>query len=424
MMLLASAPAMVAGASLSDQLAAARERARALGTAIERQDALIRELERDQASTQAALAATASELDAINADQREVRRRIEDVIVRLERVEARHAVLVDELRQADYTLGLLEQELASGEEDLAARRAALGARLAEAYRVENTPLLEQLFTADSFTDVLSQAAADLAYGDQDARMAREIATDQQALDMLRLLTSSTRLRTEQLRRETITTRDQIEARKAELKAAQQRLAELERKTERIQQRYAERYRELAGTKRDAERIARKQAAAERALRARIAGLVRAAQVAAARRAGGVAPGQAGGSFDWPASGIVTQEYGCTGFYLEPPRGTCAHFHDGIDIANGTGTPIRAAADGVVAFVGFRSDGSFMVVMGHAGGYETSYGHMLPRYVVRAGDFVEQGKVIGYMSCTGTCTGPHVHWEVLKDGQTIDPRGVV
>ncbi len=39
---------------------------------------------------------------------------------------------------------------------------------------------------------------------------------------------------------------------------------------------------------------------------------------------------------------MTQEFGCTGFYLEPPRGSCAHFHDGIDIANGSGTPIHAA----------------------------------------------------------------------------------
>ena len=69
-------------------------------------------------------------------------------------------------------------------------------------------------------------------------------------------------------------------------------------------------------------------------------------------------GTGNGRFAWPASGIVTQEFGCTGFYLEPPRGSCAHFHDGIDIANGSGTPIRAAGDGVVAFVGWNPyDGS-------------------------------------------------------------------
>ena len=78
-----------------------------------------------------------------------------------------------------------------------------GQRLAEAYRAENTTLLEQVFTAESFTDVMSQAYAYLAYGDQDAQMADDIAEDQQALDALRLVTTSTRLRTDQLRRATI-----------------------------------------------------------------------------------------------------------------------------------------------------------------------------------------------------------------------------
>ncbi len=121
---------------------------------------------------------------------------------------------------------------------------------------------------------------------------------------------------------------------------------------------------------------------------------------------------------------MTQGYGCTGFSLEPPRGSCPGFHDGIDIANATGTPIRAAADGVVAFIGYRTDGAFVVVMGHAGGLETVYGHMLPRYPVRAGQFVRQGTVIGYMGATGNVTGTHLHWEVSRGFSTLDPRAFV
>jgi murein DD-endopeptidase MepM/ murein hydrolase activator NlpD len=125
---------------------------------------------------------------------------------------------------------------------------------------------------------------------------------------------------------------------------------------------------------------------------------------------------------------VTQEYGCTGFPLEPPRGSCAHFHSGIDIANGPGTPVRAADDGVVAFAGWNpydpSDPAFVVVIGHTGGYETYYGHLLPRYVVRAGQYVRKGKLIGYMGSTGNSTGTHLHWEVSRNGRTVDPRSRV
>ena len=184
--------------------------------------------------------------------------------------------LVDELRQSDWTLDLLTQELVSGEEDLRARRQALGQRLTEAYRAESTTLLEQVFTADSFTDVMSQANAYLAYGDQDKQLAQDIASDQQALDALRLVTTSTRLRTDQLRRATIEAREQIEARKAELKEAQRRLAALERKTEQHQGGPAGPLRGagVERTRGSGRHSARCQAA-QAALRRRIAGYIRA-----------------------------------------------------------------------------------------------------------------------------------------------------
>jgi murein DD-endopeptidase MepM/ murein hydrolase activator NlpD len=414
----ASSPAF--GAGLSDQIEAARERQQELAGSIARSEALLRDLRRDQAATQSAIATTERQLGQIDADLTRVKAQIERAEAALARTEARHAVLVEDLRQTDFTLGLLEQELASGEDDLQARRQALGERLADAYRTENTTLLEQVFTADSFSDVLSQASAYLAYGDQDAALVRAITQDQQALDTLRLLTAATGLRTDKLRRDTIETQQQIEARRAELAAARARLVKLEKRTERIQRAQKERYRELVKDERDAKRIVAEQVAAKQALQRRIAGLVRQAQAAASRRAGG----GGGGPMIWPTTGIVTQGYGCTGFSLAPPRGSCPGFHDGIDIANATGTPIRAAADGVVAFIGYRIDGAFVVVMGHAGGLETVYGHMLPRYPVRAGQFVRQGTIIGYMGATGNVTGTHLHWEVSRGFSTLDPRAFV
>lgn len=415
-------PGVAFATSLSDQVAAARKRQKEIQSSLERQKELVSQLAREEAATRDALAQTADSLKEINADQVKVRERIERASEALARVEARHALLLSELRELDFTIGLLEQELASGQQDLESRRQALGQRLAEAYRTQNTSLLEQVLTADSFADVVSDTSAYLAYGEQDAQLAAAIAQDQQALDSLRLLTSSTRIRTDQLRRAAVDSAEQIAARKAELAKARAALARLEAKTKRLQERQRARFQTIARNKKAAQRLVARQAAEEARLRSRIAGLVREAQRRAAARAGG---GSGSGDLMWPARGYITQEYGCTGFSWEPPRGGCAHFHDGIDIAGPSGTPIRAAAAGVIAFVGWNTyssyDPAFIVVMGHANGLETFYGHLLPRYAVKAGQYVRKGQVIGYMGNTGYSTGTHLHWEVIRNGVQVNPR---
>jgi murein DD-endopeptidase MepM/ murein hydrolase activator NlpD len=419
-------------AGLSGQISAARERQKQIEGSLARQKQLLSQLRRDAAATRKALADTDSSLKAITADQRQVRERIAKATAALARVQARHDALVAEMREMDWTLGLLEQELASGQEDLEVRRQALGQRLAEAYRTQNTSLLEQVFTADSFADVVTQTSAYLAYGEHDAQLAEAIAEDQKALDALRLLTSSTRIRTDQLRRAAIDSANDIKARKAELAKAKAALERLEARTRRLQERQQARFQRIAANQRKAQRMVAQQAAAERKLKRRIAGLVREAQRRAARREAarrnaGPSRGGGGGSgvFIWPARGVVTQEYGCTGFSWNGPRGSCAHFHGGIDIAGPSGTPIRAAGNGVVAFVGWNpyggSNPAFIVVLGHANGLETFYAHMLPRYAVKAGQFVKRGQVIGYMGNTGYSTGTHLHWEVSRNGSDQNPR---
>ena len=124
-------------------------------------------------------------------------------------------------------------------------------------------------------------------------------------------------------------------------------------------------------------------------------------------------------FRWPTVGTITGDYGCSSFRWYAIKNGCP-WHDGIDIANRPGTPIYAAADGVVAFAGYRGDGALVVVMGHAGGFETTYAHM-SSVSVRARQFVKRGQRIGSMGCTGFCTGPHLHWEVSKGFVTLNPR---
>ena len=274
--------------------------------------------------------------------------------------------------------------------------------------------------------MLTDTSAYLAYGDQDAQLARQITQDQQALDNLRLLTTSTRLQTDQLRRATLETQAQVEELRENLREAQARLARLEKQTEKARERQAAQILALAATKKEAQQRVREQIAARASLRSRINNLVASAQRRASAQFGGVAPGGGSGIFDWPTTGYISQDYGCTGYWVNPPRGDCPHFHDGIDIANGSGTPIRAAGSGVVAFIGYNpweSVPAFMVVIAHGGGTSSLYAHMLPQYPVSQGQVVRKGQIIGYMGSTGGSFGSHLHWEVWQGGDwlPVSPR---
>ncbi|NLT04897.1 MAG: peptidoglycan DD-metalloendopeptidase family protein [Solirubrobacterales bacterium] len=112
----------------------------------------------------------------------------------------------------------------------------------------------------------------------------------------------------------------------------------------------------------------------------------------------------------PVDGTVTSNYG--------PR--WGRMHEGMDIAAPTGAPIRAAECGVVSFAGAQSGYGNMVCVKHSSRFETCYAHMT-RSAVSSGQRVERGQVIGYVGCTGTCTGPHLHFETRVDGAARDPR---
>ena len=112
----------------------------------------------------------------------------------------------------------------------------------------------------------------------------------------------------------------------------------------------------------------------------------------------------------PVKGTVTSNYG--------PR--WGRNHNGIDIAAPSGTAVRAAACGTVSLAGSQSGYGNMVCITHNSRFSTCYAH-LSRFGVDSGAQVRQGQVIGYVGCTGSCTGPHVHFETRVNGQAQDPR---
>jgi murein DD-endopeptidase MepM/ murein hydrolase activator NlpD len=414
------------GASLKEQIAAARQRQAKLDKSISNSQKLVKDLQRDQESTRNAISATKDDISDTRSDINATRERIKKVKARLERLAEKHAQLVEAQRQTDHTLGLLEDELAAGEIDLKARRESFQRRLAEAYRSDNTSLLDQVFTAESFSDVLTDTSAYLSYGEQDAQLAAEIVEDQQALDSLRLLTTTTRLQTDQLRRNTLDTQEIVRELRADLKRTEKRLEKKEQRLEKLYEAQKNRLYAIYKNKKQLQRAISKQraqkAALQRSIRAKLAAANR--RASAGPGSFGVRAGSGGGRMVWPTTGNVTQPYGCTGYGANPPRAGCAHFHDGIDIANRSGTPIVAAASGVVAYVGYNqweAVPAWIIIVAHGGGVSTLYAHMQPRSTVRVGQTVKRGQLIAYMGTTGRTTGSHLHFEVWRgDWSPVSP----
>jgi murein DD-endopeptidase MepM/ murein hydrolase activator NlpD len=168
-----------------------------------------------------------------------------------------------------------------------------------------------------------------------------------------------------------------------------------------------------------EQAAIRESAAIQSASAQIEAKIRAAAQPSANSATGsstppatttaAAPSAAG--LIWPVSGPITSPFG--------PR--WGGFHPGIDIGVPTGTPIHAAAAGTVIWCGWESGYGNLVVIDHHNGIATAYAHQ-SQIAASCNEDVSQGQVIGYVGCTGFCTGPHLHFEVRVNGSPVDPLG--
>lgn len=108
--------------------------------------------------------------------------------------------------------------------------------------------------------------------------------------------------------------------------------------------------------------------------------------------------------------------------IDPFTGKTA-WHEGMDFAGKLNDPIIATASGVVSFVGKKSGYGLTVEINHGNGIKTRYGHNL-KVIVKPGQVISKGQVISRMGSSGRSTGPHVHYEVLKNGRPVDPKKYV
>ena len=121
---------------------------------------------------------------------------------------------------------------------------------------------------------------------------------------------------------------------------------------------------------------------------------------------------------WPVAGRITSYFG----YRYHPILHFTRFHAGVDFGASWGSPIVAAADGQVAASGWAGGYGRQVRIWHGSGLMTTYSHM-SEIVAASGSFVRRGQLIGYVGSSGLSTGPHLHYEVLKNGTPVNPLSV-
>lgn len=120
----------------------------------------------------------------------------------------------------------------------------------------------------------------------------------------------------------------------------------------------------------------------------------------------------------PVSGKITSGFG----YRKDPIDGVLRFHKGLDIAAAVGTPVRAVAYGEVVFAGWKRGSGLTAVIAHPGGITSTYAHA-QEVAVRPGQKVAAGEVVARVGESGRTTGPHLHFELKKNGELIDPTGL-
>ena len=375
-----------------------------------------------------AYAVTQSQIDELKEQRNVIRAQRQEKQAIVEALEAEKAGVVAQKQAMDernmYTLQQIQlnnQEIELYDEMIAEK----AAELEEAQRLENEQLeryrarvrameenggyniLAIISKSDSFSDMLT-AMDDVG----------EIMESDRQLEDAYI---AARENTESVKADYEDTRAELEELKAQLKAEQE---ELEKDIEEAIQIILDLENDLENRQAEYDAIMAAEDAANATIDKLVAELEahRAAEAAAAAAAAGGSSGggsaNASGSFLWPVASYVYVS-SRFGLRVHPITGKTKS-HTGIDIASNQGTAVYASDGGTVTLAGWNGGYGNCIMIDHGNGYVTLYGH-LSSISVSVGQTVSQGATIGAVGSTGNSTGPHLHFEVLKNGTRIDPE---
>jgi murein DD-endopeptidase MepM/ murein hydrolase activator NlpD len=402
----------------ADPLEEAQANQRALEEALASQRQELANLRSRSATLEQLLNAAEVELAAVSAEYERVAGLLVQVELQIVEVQTRLDKLRGRINVLDQLLVALAIEIEGQKHDLAVRESLLQDHYRDAYERSQTSLLEVLLAADSFEVVATQVGYLLTISEQDAVLADEIREIRATLETNRAVMREGRAELAEARDLEQAEADLLAQRQADLAGLKLQLGELVIQAEQKRREQADALNAALVAQGDVERQIKANEEAAQAAEALVTRLLAESSVQISS-----------GGFRWPEdSFVVTQEWGPTNFVLEPPyvfNGTYyPHFHGGIDIANGCGTPIKAAGTGVVVASGqplWPWDTGFGVVIDHGGGVLTWYWHLRAQVVVYPGQGLSIGDVIGYEGNTGWSTGCHLHFAVNDHGVWTNPR---
>ena len=300
-----------------------------------------------------------------------------------------------------------------------AERAQLS-QLARAIYVSPEATLVQLAESKSLSDLLSRVANLNVAGERATELKNALKKDLTDLQ-------DERAKEEAARAEQVKLRDQLNSQLAELKALQ---AQEEESVAQLQTKIQQTRWELAQLNAQSTQLAQQitdmlQQQQDAIIAAAMQSVWTQMQLWSQSNNVGQIPPSTGHStqyrFIWPEpQAQISQPFGPSTYWFEPPYGAYAHFHTGIDLVEPFGSPVFAADDGIVALVGSSSGGyGTYVVIAHAGGLDTLYGH-LSTALVKAGQTVTQGTPVGLEGSSGNSTGAHLHFELRINQKPVNP----
>ena len=416
-------PALAAEPTLQEAIA----QQRALEQTLADQRARLDELSSSRVVLEQTLADAEARLGAVAAELSYVSLQLADIRSQIASIEEQLVALEAQIAEMDAQLSEVARQIAEQTHELAVRTALLEDHLRAAYERSQTSLLEILLSAESLDEVSTEVTYLFAISEGDRELADGIREVRAELEVRQQTLVDGRNQLAEARRVAEEHRVALDARRAELADLEAQLAQLQVEAQAARDQEAAALQQILLDEEETQRIYEQNVVAHAAQEALVAQLQAEAD-RLAREAEEARRRESSLGFRWPMeSFIVTQEFGPTDFPLEPPecwKGTCyAHFHGGIDISAGCGTPILASGAGVVLASGRpnpASDG-YGVVISHGGGIQTWYWHLTTQVVVSPGQQVSTGQVIGYEGNTGFSTGCHLHFSFYDNGEWENPR---
>lgn len=327
------------------------------------------------------------QLEESKAEERSISQQLSYINSQIAAVENELSILERRIQEAEQKIKEAEEELERIQEELDLKIAAFKERLVEIYKNGSLNIAELITNSKSLTDFLVQMELIKRIAEKDMEMLEEIeaALEEQEQKKKEL---------EEQKAEVVALKDEVEVQKAEL----------EKKKEEQQQ-------FLASAREERQTIERILEEEEEAHR-QVSEMIRRLELEE-RGLSTTPPSE----LAWPTPGYtrITSDYGWRTHPILRDR----RFHTGIDIAAPMGSTVVAAADGEVVHADWHGGYGKTVIIMHGGGITTLYAH-LSSISVSHGQLIARGERIGGIGTTGLSTGPHLHFEVLENGQHTSP----